>query len=326
MQQYLHLHSVFHEALEKYSPELSQKPNELYEPMSYILTLGGKRLRPILALIGTELFEGNIQEAIPSSLAVELFHNFSLIHDDIMDQAPLRRGKQTVHKKWNENIAILSGDAMLVKAYQCLSQSRKEILPELLFLFNKTAIQVCEGQQWDMNFEKTENVSIPQYLEMISLKTAVLLGCSLEMGAICARAGQEDRQHLYEFGRLIGVSFQLKDDILDAFGSSEKVGKQTGGDILADKKTYLMLKALELSNENQKRELKKWNGEREINPSEKINSVLNIFHELDIPKISNQEANRFYEEALEHLQKLNINTTEKNKLSDFAEWLLHREH
>lgn len=326
MNQYLHLQKAFHSSLEKFSPELSKKPVELYEPMSYLLSIGGKRVRPILALISCELFDGDINEAIPSSLAVELFHNFSLIHDDIMDQAPLRRGKETVHKKWNENIAILSGDAMLVKAYECLSQSNTKHIPELLRLFNKTAIEVCEGQQLDMNFESKEQVSIEEYLKMISLKTAVLLGCSLEMGAIVANASEEDKIHIYEFGRLLGISFQLKDDILDAFGEADKVGKQTGGDILADKKTYMLLKALELSSEKQKSELRKWQGIRNDNPENKIKSVLKIFEELEIRKISEDEASRFYQDALLHLNKLNVSENHKYKLREFAEWLLNREH
>ena len=323
MEDYLHLHKQFHLALGELNPELSQKPVELYEPMSYILSLGGKRLRPILALIGCELFNGKIEDAMPAALSVELFHNFSLIHDDIMDCAPLRRGKETVHKKWNENIAILSGDAMLVKAYQVLARSKPNHLPELLRLFNKTAIEVCEGQQLDMNFEKEHQVTIPEYLHMISLKTAVLLGCSLEMGAIAADASFQDRAHLYEFGRLIGVSFQLKDDILDAFGSAEKVGKQTGGDILADKKTYLLLKALEIANEKQREELNSWTG---IKEKGKVEAVIKIFEDLNIKLHSEEEASSLYRLALEHLEKLNISESNKEKLKQFSDWIINREH
>src|SRR5690606_31980665 len=215
-------------------------PKSLYDPLHYILSLGGKRIRPILTLAAAQMFSDNYKAAMPQSIAIEMFHNFSLIHDDIMDKAPLRRGKTTVHKKWNTNTAILSGDLLLIKAYEQLAQCKPNYLPEILHVFNKTATQVCEGQQFDMDFETAQTVTVNNYLEMIRLKTAVLLGCSLQIGAIIGAANQNDAQNCYTFGENLGIAFQLMDDYLDAFGNPEKFGKQVGGDILANKKTYLL--------------------------------------------------------------------------------------
>jgi geranylgeranyl diphosphate synthase type II len=302
-------------------------PKELYEPMEYIVSLGGKRLRPVLVLAGHQLFNSSVEKAIPVAIAIELFHNFSLIHDDIMDKAPLRRNQSTVHKKWNENIAILSGDAMLVKAYQELCKTDSEKLPTLLNIFSETAIKVCEGQQLDMNYEKQNKVSIPQYLKMIELKTAVLLGASLQMGAVIAGASNENAQHLYNFGKHIGIAFQLQDDILDAYADAEKFGKQQGGDIVSNKKTFLLLKALELSESNRylKEELHQWIHAPEFNPTEKVTAVTNIFNFLNIPELARKEMQHQYNLALESYNKLSSITGDKNILLQYADSLMVRE-
>lgn len=302
-------------------------PKELYEPMEYIVSLGGKRLRPVLVLAAHQLFGDNVENAIPAAIAIELFHNFSLIHDDIMDKAPLRRNQSTVHKKWNENIAILSGDAMLVKAYQELCKTNSEKLPTLLNIFSETALKVCEGQQLDMNYEKQNKVSIQQYLKMIELKTAVLLGASLQLGAVIAGAKAEDAQHLYDFGKHIGVAFQLQDDILDVYADAEKFGKQQGGDIVSNKKTFLLLKALELSESNRylKEELHQWIHAPEFNPTEKVVAVTNIFNFLNIPELARKEMQHQYKLAIESFNKLSSTSGDKNILLQYADSLMVRE-
>ncbi|MBU2045104.1 MAG: polyprenyl synthetase family protein [Bacteroidetes bacterium] len=234
------------------------EPKELYEPISYLMALGGKRLRPAMVLMATDLFGGDIQEALAPALAVELFHNFTLMHDDIMDKAPLRRGQPTVHAKWNEAVAILSGDVMFVKAYKMMIQVKPDILSPVLEVFNQTAVGVCEGQQIDMNFERRAEVSIPEYVEMIRLKTAVLVGGALKIGALIGNASEKDAQLLYEFGENLGIAFQLQDDILDVYGDPEKFGKQVGGDIISNKKTFLLIKALELAEGETAKSLNHW--------------------------------------------------------------------
>ena len=249
--QTLSSYSVYFEnEIEKYQFPLS--PENLYQPLEYFLQLGGKRIRPLLTLMSSEMFGLPKESALQASLAVELFHNFSLIHDDIMDKAPLRRGKQTVHLKWNDDIAILSGDVLLIKAYQAIAKQEARHIPMLLDVFNNTAVEVCEGQQMDMDFESREYVAIEEYIEMIRLKTSVLLGCALAFGAIVSDASEKDRTLIYEFGQNLGIAFQIQDDILDLYGDPEKFGKQIGGDIIANKKTLLLLKALELAKNNPK--------------------------------------------------------------------------
>lgn len=295
--------------------------------MEYIVSLGGKRLRPVLVLAAHQLFDNKLENALPAAIAIELFHNFSLIHDDIMDKAPLRRNQSTVHKKWNENIAILSGDAMLVKAYQELCKTNSEKLPVLLNIFSETAIKVCEGQQLDMNYEKQNKVSIPQYLKMIELKTAVLLGASLQMGAIIGGATTQDAQHLYDFGKHIGVAFQLQDDILDVYADADKFGKQQGGDIVSNKKTFLLLKALELSESNRylKEELNQWIHAPEFNHKQKVEAVTAIFNFLNIPSLARNEMQRHYNIALESYNKLSSTVGDKNVLLQYANSLMVRE-
>ncbi|MGB3948510.1 MAG: polyprenyl synthetase family protein [Bacteroidia bacterium] len=325
MNSIIHYQQLIEQALKE--KKYGTHPKELYEPMEYIVSLGGKRLRPVLVLAGHQLFSNTIENAIPAAIAIELFHNFSLIHDDIMDKAPLRRNKSTVHKKWNENIAILSGDAMLVKAYQELCKTNSEKLPTLLNIFSETAIKVCEGQQLDMNYEKQNKVSIPQYLKMIELKTAVLLGASLQMGAVIAGASSEDALHLYNFGKHIGIAFQLQDDILDVYANAEKFGKQQGGDIVSNKKTFLLLKALDLAENNRhlKEELNQWIHAPEFNPQEKVEAVTNIFNFLNIPQLARTEMQRLYNLALDEYNKLSSTVGDKNILLQYADSLMVRE-
>lgn len=272
------------------------EPANLYEPVTYFLSLGGKRVRPLLALIAADLNNKDVTKALPAAAAVELFHNFSLIHDDIMDKAPLRRGKETVHKKWNSNIAILSGDVLLVKAYAELAKCDPSILAEMMGLFSKTAREVCEGQQLDMDFENRHNVTIAEYIHMIRLKTAVLLGCSLQMGAMAVNADKKEAALLYKAGEKLGIAFQLTDDYLDAFGNTQTFGKQSGGDIIANKKTWLLLKALETANDGQKQELQHWL-KKDDDTQEKVKEVKNIFSALKVDGLIQQEIDVYYKEA-----------------------------
>ena len=296
---------------------------ELYTPISYLLKLGGKRLRPALALLANAQYNGSLETIIHPALAIEVFHNFSLMHDDIMDKAPLRRGQQTVHQKWNENAAILSGDAMLVQAYQLVLKTNPEHALVLNELFSKTALEVCEGQQLDMDFEERNDVSITEYLEMIRLKTSVLLGCSLKMGAISAGASDYEADLMYDFGLNMGIAFQLRDDFLDAFGETHKVGKQKGGDILANKKTYLALKAFEKANQEQKKTLKSL--ENQQNSAKKITQTLEIFTSLEVDKDINELAHQFYQKAISALEKTEGSLEVKNELLKFSESLMVRE-
>jgi geranylgeranyl diphosphate synthase type II len=302
-------------------------PKELYEPIDYIMSLGGKRLRPVLVFMACDFFEGDTTKALHSALAIEIFHNFTLLHDDIMDKAPLRRNQPTVHEKWNANIAILSGDTMLVKAYQELCKNDSEVLPKLLELFNDTAIKVCEGQQLDMNFEKQQKVSIAQYLKMIELKTAVLLGASLKIGAFIAHADDKDAQNIYDFGKHIGIAFQLQDDILDVYGDAEKFGKQKGGDIVANKKTYLLLKAIEMSESNRymKEELHQWINAPQFDKKEKVEAVTNIYNFLNVHELARTEMKKHYDIAVTHLNAIDKKNQQKLELIAFADSLMVRE-
>ncbi|MFN7013124.1 MAG: polyprenyl synthetase family protein [Bacteroidia bacterium] len=317
---------LFSTALENFVATLNhKKPKELYEPLQYILSLGGKRMRPLLTYMGNDLFDGNVQDAEPAALAVEIFHNFSLVHDDIMDNAPLRRGKATVHEKWNNNIAILSGDALLIKAYEELVKAKAYHVKPLIELFNKTALEVCEGQQLDINFETLPEVSTKEYLHMITLKTAVLLGAALQMGAITANASVNDAKHLYEFGKNIGIAFQLQDDILDVFGNPEKFGKQVGGDIISNKKTWLLIEAKKQATGTTKDALNYWISLKKFNALEKVNAIKNIYETLQIRKQAEQEMNQFYELALQHLSEIKADEIKKQELKTFAQALMNRE-
>lgn len=309
----------YSDLLEKEVADISfpSEPKNLYEPLSYFLTLGGKRLRPLLTILSGELFGEKKENLLPAATAIELFHNFSLIHDDIMDNAPLRRGKSTVHEKWNPSIAILSGDVLLVKAYQLLSFYSPNTLSELFLVFNKTAIEVCEGQQLDMDFENKEIVTEEEYIGMIRLKTAVLLGCALEFGAIISNASSIDRKNIYDFGLHLGLAFQIQDDILDLFGDPLKVGKQVGGDILSNKKTLLSIVARSNANEEDIRELNRLVNEK--NQDQKISQTQRIYDKLNVKAICEKTMRTHHELAFRALNKIELqNSKEKiKKLSDF---------
>lgn len=295
-------------------------PSNLYDPLVYFMNLGGKRLRPLLTLMSVELFGGDRKEALPSSIAIEFFHNFSLIHDDIMDRAPLRRNKQTVHTKWNDNIAILSGDVLLVKAYQELQKQAPEHLPELLSIFNRTAVEVCEGQQLDMDFETRSDVTVSEYIEMIRLKTSVLLGAALEMGAVIANTTAEQRQLIYDFGQFLGIAFQIQDDILDLYGDPEKFGKQVGGDIITNKKTYLLLKALEKQQNNEVDALLL------IEDSVvKVETAKKLIKELGVYDEAQQLKQEYQAKAMQALSKIIVKEEEKVALIELSDFLFNRE-
>jgi geranylgeranyl diphosphate synthase, type II len=299
-------------------------PKELYDPIEYTLQLGGKRLRPLLLLAACDMFDGQLEEAINPAIGIELFHNFTLLHDDLMDQAPLRRNKETVYKKWNANIAILAGDTMFALANRSMLKTRIEVITELLDLFNLTAIEVCEGQQFDMNFESLENVSISEYLEMIRLKTAVLLAASLKSGAMIAGASSVQAEMIYKFGINIGVAFQLMDDLLDVYGSEEKFGKMNGGDIIAGKKTYLYLKALELS--GNKTELSNLYNAKDLVATDKINKVKACFDQLDILSVTRKEISGYWEMALSNMKSLDLKDKKTHQLMTFCASLMEREY
>lgn len=302
---------------------IPDSPNNLYDPITYFLKLGGKKMRPVLTLMGCELFDTNYKKAKGAALAVELFHNFSLIHDDIMDEAPLRRGNETVHQKWNSNIGILSGDALLVIAYQQLASYEPTILAQLFPLFNQTAIEVCEGQQYDMDFESRNDVAIEDYLQMIKFKTAVLLGCSLKMGAIVGGANESDAQELYNFGVNLGLAFQLQDDILDVYADQNKFGKQVGGDIIANKKTYLLLKAFEDSNSAQRSILNSLMVESDL--EKKVNGVKAIYEELDVKGKAELKMDAYYKISLNNLDAIQISEEKKKPLLELAHFLMGRD-
>ncbi|MBT4344859.1 polyprenyl synthetase family protein [Flavobacteriales bacterium] len=297
-------------------------PENLYSPIEYTMELGGKRIRPILLLISYQLFNDNFERAFSPAKAIELFHNFTLLHDDIMDKAPLRRGKITVHKKWNNNIAILSGDVMMIHAYQLLAQVESKYLKSILNIFNKAAIEVCEGQQWDMDFESKDDVPLIDYMQMIEFKTAVLLAASLKIGAVLADAKKKDQNHLYEFGLNMGIAFQLKDDLLDVFGTSKLFGKKIGGDIIANKKTFLYLKALQISDFSTKLKLKKLYTSENENDT-KVEKVKKIFVDLNIKKHTLDLMKSYYIKAMKHLDA--IDSDKKSPLIDFADKLMHRD-
>ena len=288
---------------------LPQYPVNLYDPLRYFFLLGGKRIRPILTLLAAEKFDKNgLNNPINAALAVEIFHNFSLVHDDIMDEAPVRRGQQTVHKKWDQNIAILSGDVMLVKAYQYLNSYSPQISQKLIQVFNKTAIEVCEGQQMDMDFEKISKVTQEEYIRMITLKTSVLLGCALQMGAIVGGADVQEQTDLYAYGLNMGIAFQIQDDLLDLYGDPKLVGKQVGGDIIANKNTLLMVIAKESANENQLKTLEKLSTETNIET--KIEGIITLFKTLKVQEKCQQLMVDFYKKAEHHLNKIDITNSE----------------
>ncbi len=299
------------------------EPATLYDPNEYFLKIGGKRIRPVLCLMGNELFEEIKEDAWHVGTAIELFHNFTLIHDDIMDKAPLRRGMETVHTKFGENTAILAGDVMLVAAYEELNKISVEYIQSILRLFNTTAKEVCEGQQMDMDFESMDTVSLDAYLKMIELKTSVALAASLQTGAILGGAGERNQHLLYDFGKKLGIAFQVQDDYLDAFGDPKKFGKQVGGDILANKKTFLLLHALETASPAQKKELQQLLAN---NSADKIEKVLTIYRDCKVDEWALTLKNKYLDEALAHLDDIAVLSKRKQPLKDLAQFLVKREH
>lgn len=303
--------------------QFPSSPENLYDPLTYFLSIGGKRLRPVLTLLSAELGGTDKKEAISCALSIEIFHNFSLIHDDIMDDAPLRRGKVTVHEKWNSNIAILSGDVLLVKAYQLLSKQKAQHIPELLSLFNQTAIEVCEGQQMDMDFETREFVSVEEYIEMIRLKTSVLLGCALEFGFIVAENSLSNRKKIYEFGVNLGIAFQIQDDILDLYGDPEKVGKQVGGDVKSNKKTLLYLIAEKNATGELRAKLNEIKSELDLNL--KIPAIQEIYEVLGVKKETKNYLDIYYQRAIDLLESIETDN-DKTSIIEMIDVLFNREH
>ena len=317
MQSFETLSKQFAEKFEtRHFPE---QPVSLYEPNEYFLQLGGKRVRPVLCLMGNELFDEIIPDAWNAATAIELFHNFTLIHDDIMDKAPLRRGKQTVHTKYNESTALLAGDVMMVKAYEYLNKISPNSLSRVLALFNKMAVDVCEGQQLDMDYESKNDVNINDYLKMIELKTSVALAASLKIGALLGGGGERNQNLIYEFGKKLGIAFQIQDDYLDAFGDGSKTGKQVGGDILANKKTFLLIHAME----SHKSELEKLIKE---NPADKVQRILNVYKDCKADEWALELKNKFFDEALNHLEDIAVLSKRKEPLKELALFLVQRDH
>ena len=322
------MHSIYQyqEFLSDYlqSQYETKEPRNLYEPIHYILDLGGKRMRPVLTLMSAEIFDADYKKALPAALAVEVFHNFSLVHDDIMDDAPLRRGQETVHEKWNLNTGILSGDAMLILAYQYFEQYEPIIFRDLAKLFSKTALEVCEGQQWDVDFEERNDVTIPEYLKMIQYKTAVLVAAAMKMGAIIAETSEENANLIYDFGLNLGLAFQLQDDFLDAFGDPETFGKQVGGDIIENKKTYLYLKAVAFSKEAEAEELRRLFSIQPEDNTEKIKTVKELFNSSGASKATQDAIQDFTFKAFQTLDKMEISIDKKEMLKTFGENLMGR--
>lgn len=316
--------------LSKIEKELSllnygEKPRELYEPIDYMMTLGGKRLRPLLVLLGCDLFGGKVNEAIHPALAIEVFHNFTLVHDDIMDKAPLRRNKPTVCKKWDNNVALLSGDAMLIWAYKLLSQCDRNKFRKIFDVFNETAMYVCEGQQLDMNFEREKQISIEEYVNMIYLKTAALIACSIKTGAILGGGGDKNAWLLYGFGKNTGIAFQLQDDLLDVFGNPEKFGKRNGGDIISNKKTFLFLKALEIAGEKKGKKFVQLYTSRTLSPHQKIKEVTAIYEDLDIKEETAKAISYYFDRAQQKFSQVKADKAKKENLLKLVNGLMKRE-
>lgn len=321
------LQALINNEIEQEIKRLSQTtPTNLYEPIGYALSMGGKRLRPVMVLLAYNLFRDSVEEAFPAAMAIEVFHNFTLLHDDIMDRAEMRRNSPSVYKKYNENIAILSGDAMSIMAYNYLLKCKTADPSSMISLFSATALEVCEGQQFDMDFESRMDVSIPDYLNMIRLKTAVLLACSLKLGALAANANSKTADLLYDFGLNLGIAFQLQDDLLDVFANQDKFGKKIGGDIVSNKKTFLLLKALELSEGETRAELQRWITTSEFDASEKIKAITEIYNSLKIREITENCIDEFYQFALGVWKKIEVEQERKKKLLLLAQMIMDRDH
>lgn len=304
---------------------LDREPHGLYEPIEYVLSLGGKRIRPMLMLMAYELWKDDSEKILPQAVALETFHNFTLLHDDVMDNADVRRGKPTVHKKWNENTAILSGDNMLVLAFKWMQQCPSGKMPAVLGVFTDTAIEIDEGQQLDIDFEERDDVREEEYIEMIRLKTSVLLACAVKIGAIMADAPKEDAENIYKFGEAIGLSFQLQDDYLDVYGNPEVFGKAIGGDITSNKKTYMLINALNKAEGAEKKELEQWIGAKDFDRDEKVKAVTRIYNSLGIDKMAKAKMEQYYNDAIAFLDKINVPESRKQALRDYADSMMKRE-
>lgn len=304
---------------------LGREPHGLYEPIEYVLSLGGKRIRPMLMLMAYELWKDDSEKILPQAVALETFHNFTLLHDDVMDNANVRRGKPTVHKKWNENTAILSGDNMLVLAFKWMQQCPSDKMPAVLGTFTDTAIEIDEGQQLDIDFEERDDVREEEYIEMIRLKTSVLLACAAKIGAIMADAPKEDAENIYKFGEAIGLSFQLQDDYLDVYGNPEVFGKAIGGDITSNKKTYMLINALNKAEGAEKKELEQWIGAKDFDRDEKVKAVTRIYNSLGIDKMAKAKMEQYYNDAIAFLDKINVPESRKQALRDYADSMMKRE-
>ncbi len=315
-------HELIHQGIE--DNPLIKSPNELYEPIDYILQIGGKRIRPVIVLLGTDLFDGDVKQAVKPSLAIEYFHNFSLMHDDIMDDAPLRRGKQTVHEKYNVNTAILSGDALLIKAYEALEDLEPALFKTVTKLFTKTALELCEGQQMDINFETQDDVTYDDYIQMISMKTGVLVAASLKIGALIAGASEKDADMIYNYGLNLGIAYQLKDDYLDVFGNLEHLGKKHAGDIFENKKTILYLSALEAANDKERKELLFWYGLKTDNV-DKVYAIEKLFRKLNVHRTLATLIREYTNKAQAILNDIDVAEEKKGYLKELSEILIDRQ-
>ena len=302
-----------------------RKPEGLYAPVRYVLSLGGKRIRPVLMLMGYNLYKDDVERIMMPALGLETYHNYTLLHDDLMDRADVRRGHATVHRKWDENAAILSGDSMLVLAYQRMAQCDAALLPQVMELFTETALEIGEGQQYDIEFETRNDVTEDEYIEMIRLKTSVLLACALKLGAMLAGAPKTDAEILYDFGEQIGLAFQLQDDYLDVYGDFKTFGKRIGGDILCNKKTYMLINAQLLANDSQRKVLEHWLTAKNYDEEEKIKSVTHLYDEIGIPQIARKKIEYYYSLAEQSLAKVNLPEEKKSLLWQYAQQMLNRQ-
>lgn len=301
-----------------------RKPMSLYEPIRYVLSIGGKRIRPVLMLLAYNLYKDDPERIFPSACALETYHNYTLLHDDLMDCAPMRRGHQTVHEKWDANTAILSGDTMLVMAYERMMQCNSEVLPEVIQLFTETALEICEGQQYDVEFETRDDVTEEEYIEMIRLKTSVLLACALKMGAIQAGASAEDAENLYRFGEQMGLAFQLQDDYLDVYGDAATFGKRIGGDIVSNKKTYMLINAYNKANRAQRAELDSWILRKDFNEEEKITAVTRLYNEIGIDQMALDKIAYYFEQSKKYLAAVQVPEERKAELKAYSAKMMHR--
>ena len=301
-----------------------RQPRHLYEPIEYVLSLGGKRIRPTLMLLAYNLYREHPEDILMPACAIETYHNYTLLHDDLMDQADLRRGHETVHKRWDANTAILSGDSMLVLAYQRMAQCRPDKLKEVIDVFTQTALEIGEGQQYDMDFEKRDDVTEDEYIEMIRLKTSVLLACALKIGAILGDASAEDADNLYRFGEKIGLAFQLQDDFLDVYGDSKVFGKAIGGDIVSNKKTYMLINAFNRANAQQRAELERWTQLKDFDRQEKIDAVTALYNDMGIGRLAQDKMATYYEESKKYLAAVHVSAEKKRELTDYARQMMKR--